>query len=203
MHMFCVACELDTTEVAHYKTKLHAVNLKRRLAGYTPLAQAELESVARPGELVVDLHHNYDTDSEDTATARRRTEAKENHSKQQAAIDRYLQMGMNREQITYILKKQCYVCYERFATEAFLFEHIEAGTHRAVFTDGTSLYLENGTVLNPSRRNLETQISVRNEGPKAEPEKLDAAYGEFLDQKRLNDLKCSLHVNRSFAKRPF
>lgn len=203
--MFCTTCEAITENLKHYKSQLHAINIRRRAQGYTPLTVEELESDSKTDELVLDLDHKHPP-TKTTASAPAQT----NRSmllclfcEQHESVQHYQEHGLDREQITYIQKCQCYLCYERFVSRGLLYRHLESGRHRTSVTDGTSLYLNNGATLYPNRRFFEVQPAPLAHREPRKEHASDPVYEKIMDIKRLNEFKCGLHSSRAFQKKPF
>lgn len=213
--MFCTSCEMETDDLGHYKSQLHVINLKRKLSGYTPITQREFDHSVSADEFIIDLNHNHIPErseeccSQSRPIGRKELKGATAHAENSAppndheVMEQCLDMGFNREQISYILRRQCYICYERFAARELLFKHIESGMHRSAVTDGTSLYLLSGRVLLPSRRSLDNRLAVPVDEPVPRKQETNREYEEFLDKKRLEELKCSLHNGNSYKKKPF
>ncbi|KAI5171272.1 hypothetical protein PAEPH01_1615 [Pancytospora epiphaga] len=205
--MYCTTCEIITEGVRHYKSRLHAVNIQRRAYGYTPLSSEEVDLESKTDDLVFDINHEHETSlsSECANVPSAYTNGAQCLFCEQAdTIKHYKEHGLSDEEITYIKRLQCPICYERFVTKALLLKHLDVGAHRTAVTDGQSLYLENGRILNPNRRNMETETGpvVRSElvGRKIES---NTNYEEFLDKRRLDEYKCGVSRGRSFRKTPF
>lgn len=204
--MYCTTCEIITEELSHYKTQLHAINIKRKLVGYTPLSLEEFESDSKTDELIFDLHHNHTPEVKESKPLRQPKTRKVPlcmFCEQEESIRHYKEHGVSEEQLTYLLRSQCHICYERFISKEVLLKHLESGNHRTTVTDGQSLYLMNGVVLHPSRRQLETTCITKADPEPAKKEPANPKLEYFLDQKRRGDLKCSLHSARSIPKMPF
>ncbi|KAI4290897.1 hypothetical protein PAPHI01_0171 [Pancytospora philotis] len=203
--MYCTTCETITEDLTHYKTQLHAINIKRKLAGYTPLTVEEFESDSRADEIVVDLHHEHAEPARSRAAdaPRPRKIQRCMLCEEEESAAHYLEHGIGAEQIAYIQRRQCHVCYERFVTKELLLKHLASGSHRSSVTDGQSLYLMNGGVLHPSSRSMEsTAITVESEVEDSQQRESNAEQEHYLDQRRLNDFKCSVHTSHSFRKKP-
>lgn len=207
--MYCTTCELVTDDLSHYKSQHHAINIRRLQAGYTPLTLEELESDSRTDDFAVDLHHNHGPPAAEPGAVKHAQAAPPKQAlclfcEQPEAPAHYQEHGMDREQITYIMNKQCYVCYERFVSKELLLKHLDSGSHRTSYTDGTSLFLSNGTTLHPPPRHMDIQpVGLRPKENTAERKVVDRQYEQMMDIKRLGELKCGIHNGHNFVKKPF
>ncbi|KAI5149997.1 hypothetical protein ENBRE01_1236 [Enteropsectra breve] len=200
--MFCTTCEIVALDFVHYKSQLHALNMRRKKDGYPPLQQEELEGDSRTDDFSIDLNHNITEKPVSVSTTNKKS------SKHKACLlcehkespEHYMEHGFDREQITYILKMQCYVCYEKFISSKQLFEHLEGNMHRTGFTDGSTLYLETGVRLLPTNRALGTSFAV----PKTTTKKnqKNGYFGQLEEQEKINIIKCNMFNNYSYKNKP-
>lgn len=207
--MFCTVCEIIIDEIKHYKTTMHAINLKRKLEGYPPLSAEELDSEVMSEGFAIDLNHEHEV-SEDTISCG----AKHTHKvakkvfcmfcDQPESPEHYLEHGLSVEQVTYISRRQCYVCYERFISKDLLLKHLENDVHRTAVSDGSSLYLDNGKVLHPVKRSMEIAVApIPAQRIKRDDANVITPEGRFLDQKRLEKLKVGMHMANEIIRKPF
>jgi hypothetical protein len=194
--MFCTSCDLEVADLTHYKSILHGLNTKRKLMGYPPLTEEEFELDLKSEDL-----DTVKTEKKDSKKAE-----KVKFSKKCAFCDEaesavhYREHGLSDEQIYCVNKKQCYVCYERFSILNDLIQHLELDQHRKTFSDGVSLILENGKVLNPSTTLMPVKIVIREEKVDKLTPKVDKIAEKVQEDRRVHNLKVSVEMNGRWGK---
>ena len=159
--MYCTVCEKEVADVGHYRLKLHAINVKRKISGFrTPISESEVAIIGLSGpDFLIDLCHNHESASEpESLLEDEDTPRRSRGQSRPLTFKECMCMGLSREQATYISNRQCYICYEGFATTQLLFKHVREGKHRSAVTDGVSLYLMNGVVLHPDKRKIASAV---------------------------------------------
>lgn len=196
--MFCTACELEVDDLIHYKSELHNLNSKRKLNGFPPLTQEELNSKLDNGDLET---------IENTTTIPITKSIKPKNIKKCPFCDEnessihYKEHGLSDEQIYCFEKKQCFICYEKFSKISDLIQHLEADQHRKIATDGVALYLENGKVLNPSNTQIPLKsVVVRNQSEIKVKQPADKVAEKTQEDRRVQQLKISVEMNGRWGK---
>lgn len=202
--MFCTVCEITTINLSHYKSELHIINLKRKLSGYSPLTIEEFDSDSKTEDLSLnlDLQNSETTEKfyKDVNTSNIKTERKCMFCDENDFHTHYRMHGFSDEQICYLRNMQCYICYEKFFESELLMKHIDTNSHRTAVTDGTSLYLENGKVLNPNKIHLPVRIVARQVSNIKTPHYTDKMVEKIKDSKESEKLTISLTNNRTWGK---
>lgn len=200
--MFCTVCEITTTDLSHYRTPLHNLNAKRKIVGYPPLTIEEFDSES----VTDDLSLNLDFNSSPTAMqfpmrpSRAGCDKKCMLCGEDETATHHRSHGLSDEQAYYLKNGQCYVCYERFCDCSLLIKHIDSGNHRTAVTDGTSLYLENGKVLNPERMQIPGKLTTRSETSHKTSKKVEKVVEKAREAKEHGQLVVSIANNRVWGK---
>lgn len=198
--MFCTACDIEVTDSTHYKTELHSLNSKRKLLGFPPLSQEELNSKIEQAEEIK---------PKETIKTKNKIKQASSYKKcafcdEKESSIHYKEHGLSDEQIYCFEKKQCYVCYEKFCKISDLIKHLEADQHRRIVTDGVALYLENGKILNPSNTQMPVKVVAKNqELTKARPEAekvVEKIAEKTQEDRRVQQLKISVEMNGRWGK---
>lgn len=167
--MYCTVCKTRIDGLGHYKSDLHNLNAHRKLMGYPPLAPEEFDSQSISDDLTIDLNFQ---------GAVCRSERCEDYAKQAGempeftgetclfcdmrhSFEHYRTHGFADEDAFHLSNMQCHICYERFAESGMLLKHLELEAHRTAVTDGVSLYLENGKVLNPQKMTVPFKVNFK------------------------------------------
>lgn len=198
--MFCTVCEIVTADLSHYKTSLHTINARRKLIGHPPLTIDELDSESATDDLSLNL--DFDNSSSTTQVSicpfdddniercmfcgERETSTHHRHH------------GLSDEQAYYLRNNRCYVCYEKFCNSCMLIKHIDGGRHRTAVTNGVSLYLGNGKILNPERMLMSERVTARSgtfPRTRRKAEKIVERVGEARKHSRL---MASMAKNRTW-----
>lgn len=194
--MFCTACEIEASDLTHYKSTLHGLNSKRKLLGYPPLTSEEIDAETEETDLTSSIARPKITVKD----------AKVKFHKKCAFCDEiesdihYKEHGFTDEQIYFVNKKQCYVCNERFCDVANLIQHLELDVHRTTVSDGVALYLDNGKVLNPSKNLMPVKLAIKSdESPRIAPQ-TDKIAQKVQEDRRVLQLKISVEMNGRWGK---
>ena len=161
--MFCTACEIQVEDISHYKTEIHEINTKRKIKGLEPYKIEDFEEL-KDGDSH-DLSSFYadssmeDSYSVDTDILIKEVLYKNYHKESKClfcdqieSVEHYISdHNLDYDQVCYIYSKVCFICYEGFVNKKCLKLHLESNNHRKVYSDGLSLFLDNGKVLKPDR----------------------------------------------------
>lgn len=174
--MYCTICETKIEDLHHYKSELHSLNARRKFLGYPPLSLEEFDSQSMSDDLTIDLNIS---DSIDSLKIGNRCKYKETSDSeciaaietggmcvfcdQNHSIAHYRLHNLSDEQGFYLTNMQCYICYERFSDRNMLIKHLELELHRTAVTDGISLFLENGKILNPHKTSMPLKTVLKQE----------------------------------------
>lgn len=202
--MYCTTCQIITNDLSHYKSEIHCVNLKRKINGLPPLTLEELYPESRSDDISLDLYHdNTEVDSFKNFPKENQIKKKKClFCEQDESQKHYLEHGLSYEQIAYVNHLQCYICYERFVRQDHLLDHLKADIHRSAVTDGVSLYLMNGKVLNPDKKLIPVIPSQQIEEKEKTQSIEDHYYNKLKDIEEVNKLKIGKLSNRNFRKKP-
>jgi len=160
--MFCTICNVHVDGKEHYKSELHGLNARRKIVGYTPFTSEELIGSK---DLAKDIKKcaigNIDPQLRQDQRSIFERLSKGNKCcifcGADESIDHYKTHQLADDQIYYLLRNQCYVCYEQQLNRYMLSMHVYQGNHRKGFTDGTSLYF-GYMVLHPANKRKKPQI---------------------------------------------
>lgn len=201
--MFCTACEITTTELAHYKTQFHNTNVNRKFNGYPPLTIEEFDSEAKTEDLSLSLNMKTTIDEEFNKDVLEKSINLKScmFCTEKDTPTHHRVHGLSDEQAYYIKNLTCYICYERFAIPDMLIKHMDSNEHRVAYTDGSSLFLENGKVLNKGVQQTPVALITRRETgipkpPKYENEKIT----KIKEEKEKEKLNVSIINNRQYGK---
>lgn len=200
--MFCTVCEVVTTDLSHYKSQLHNLNVRRKLMGYTPLTVEEFDSDSRTDDLSVKLNSEIAVEAGNFLKVKNLPKAckKCMFCEQEDSQVHHREHGLSDEQAFYMRNLQCYICYEKFFETDLLIKHMDSNAHRTAVTDGVSLFLENGKILNPEK----TQIPVKNVIAKQEfikiPKIGDKIAEKAKESRESEKLAVSITNNRTWGK---
>ena len=201
--MYCTSCEIITEDLSHYKSELHSINVKRKMVGLPPLSLEELYPESKSDEISLDL---YQENNEENYSLNRKIQKEQKKKclfcEQDESINHYFEHGLSAEQITYINNIQCYVCYERFVRKEHLLAHLQGDVLRTAVTDGVSLYLMNGKVLNPDKKSIPLLPSIQREEPLESSTVEDHYYNSLKDEQEFNKFKISKTANNHYKKKP-
>lgn len=200
--MFCTVCEITTTDLSHYRTQLHSLNAKRKLLGYPPLTIEELDSESVTDDLSLDLYFKSLPAAVQTSKCPLRTDnaRKCMFCGEKETDTHHRDHGLSDEQAYYLKNRQCYVCYEKFCDDSLLISHIDSGNHRTAFTDGVSLYLGNGRILNPERMLIPGKLVARPKAPLKVPKKVEKVVENAKETREHGQLVVSIANNRAWGK---
>lgn len=200
--MFCTACESTTSDLSHYKTQFHINNVRRKFLGYPPLTIEEYDSESVTEDLSINLN------LKELPIENKIMEVLKTPEKYQACMFcacentpfHHREHGLTDEQMVYLKNLQCYVCYEKFFEIELLMKHIDNNEHKSIFTDGNSLYLENGKILNKNTTQMPVRLEIAEPAYKPvfkEENKQEIKVKEMREKEKL---VVSMVNNRQFGK---
>lgn len=197
--MFCTFCECIIDNIQHYRSELHSENVKRKIDGLPTISADDFhESLQSKIPMTKEKCTREIQENTITNNCKKCLFCEEKETNRH-----YLEHGLSYEQINYIKMNKCYTCYESFISKDALLSHLEQGEHRSAVTDGTSLYLSDGTVLHPQKKVFEQSVlrpiiaPAKNIGK----ERISPAIAKKLDIREYNDLKCCLFNNTTYRKK--
>ncbi|OQS54522.1 hypothetical protein EHP00_29 [Ecytonucleospora hepatopenaei] len=165
--MFCTFCNIEVEEESHYKCEVHNINVKRKLKGQFIIEDDNVfYDCSSENNSVNDVYleeHAFESDivflnrTMKNAVIGIKTEFKtkclfcDDFESPEHYIEKHL---LTYEQVCYLYSKVCWICKESFGFKEGLKLHLVKENHKNVFTDGISLFLENGKVLHPKKHNF-------------------------------------------------
>lgn len=163
--MFCTSCGVEIEDENHYKTKLHSINTKRKCKGLSPFTQEDLESESYSDSYNLSSCYVENSEIEEdfvkiALVNARKTKNICNKSTcmfcdEEETPEHYEKKHfLTYDQICYVYSNVCWVCKEGFGYRECLKLHLLNNKHKNIFTDGTSLFLENGKILHPDKQKL-------------------------------------------------
>lgn len=151
--MYCTICEVAIDDVSHYKSEIHGINARRKLLRYPPLVLEELDQYSNSEDLSLDINYSMIPGSFSVTIPPvcDKKVKKCLFCNEDESIRHYRDHGFDNSQSYYLSVTRCCVCFERFVDRDMLLKHLAQESHRTAFTDGVSLFLRNGKILNPNK----------------------------------------------------
>lgn len=151
--MYCTICEIEIDDVSHYKTEIHGINARRKPFRYPPLVLEELDQNSTSEDLSLDINCSANLNSllPETSNIFGKKTKKCLFCDKMESIKHYNEHGFSSGQSYYLSATRCHVCFEKFVDREMLLKHLNQEVHRTAFTDGVSLFLRNGKILNPTK----------------------------------------------------
>ncbi|ELA41458.1 uncharacterized protein VICG_01563 [Vittaforma corneae ATCC 50505] len=187
--MYCTICETKIEDLHHYKSELHSLNARRKFLGYPPLSLEEFDSQSISDDLTIDLNISDSINIFKVSSSDKPKEVNSSESiasietnrlcvfcDQNHSIAHYRLHNLSDEQGFYLTNTQCYICYERFSDRNMLIKHLELELHRTAVTDGISLFLENGKILNPHKMNMPLRTIFKPEKDSRATKSIDIVF---------------------------
>lgn len=160
--MYCTVCQTIVEGLSHYKTDFHSFNVQRKMAMFPPLSIDEIDSMLSEASAELD-HSVFNNPSEFQSSISNQRKCKKClFCDEKEALKHYSEHGFSVEDSICLVNMQCFICYEKFFEKDMLIKHLNSETHRLILTDGISLFLENGKVLNPQKIYIPGMIIRKN-----------------------------------------